>query len=173
MKRRLRTAAIGLALATVAFLHTSSVLAAGSSTGLGFFDMISGGEISLSVSGGSSLVGPWDFTKPDPLGQRTGDQDTTLTLTDANAPASLYLGQNSPNPFRVGTTISYGLPTPSWVRITIHSMLGTQVRSIVNEPQKAGHYTVQFSDVDLKPGIYFYRIETDFGLLTRRMTVSR
>ncbi len=106
-------------------------------------------------------------------GEHEKGQDTTLTLTDANAPTALYLGQNSPNPFRIGTTISYGLPTPSWVRISIHSMLGTQIRSIVNEPQKAGHYTVQFSDVDLKPGIYFYRIETDYGLLTRRMTVSR
>ena len=126
------------------------------------------------VSVGSfGLIGPLDIFGLPALTQRADEQDTTLTLTDPSTPERLYLGQNQPNPFRAGTSITYGLPSPSWVNITVHTMLGTQLRTIVSEPQKSGNYTVQFSDIDLQPGIYFYRIETDYGVLTRRMTVSR
>lgn len=108
-----------------------------------------------------------------PLHQRPDGIDTTLTLTDRSAPNRLYFGQNRPNPFRSQTAISYGLPYPTWVRISVLSIFGTPIRTIVDEPQTAGEYTIEFSGFDLAPGTYFYRIETDYGALTRRMTRSR
>lgn len=121
----------------------------------------------------TSIDGEQDIWGIEPVSQRRPERDTTLTLTHPSAPQKFYLGQNSPNPFRAATSISYGLPAPTWVRISIHSMLGSQIMALVDEPQKAGVYTVEFSEPDLKPGVYFYRIETDYGVLTRRMTIAR
>ena len=121
----------------------------------------------------SGSIGEGDVFSIEPVSQREPERDTTLTLTDPSAPERFYLGQNSPNPFRASTAISYGLPTPTWVKITIHSMLGSEIMTIVDEPQKGGVYAIQFSEPDLQPGIYFYRIQTDYGVLTRRMTVAR
>ena len=99
--------------------------------------------------------------------------DTALTLTDRSAPEEFFLGQNRPNPFRSSTAISYGLPYPTWVRISILSLFGSHVRTIIDEPQRAGIYSVDFSAYDLAPGTYFYRIETDYGARTMRLTRAR
>ena len=121
----------------------------------------------------SGTVGEVDVFGIEPVSEKKPERDTTLILTDPTTPQRFYLGQNTPNPYRGATEITYGLPAPTWVRITIHSMLGSEIMTLVNEPQKGGVYAVQFSEPDLKPGIYFYRIQTDYGVLTRRMTVAR
>lgn len=98
--------------------------------------------------------------------------DTTVALTDESAPDKLFMEQNYPNPFQNTTSIRYGIPKDSYVRITIHSMLGPVVNVVVNEYQRAGTYTLDLVVPDLMPGVYFYRIQTEYGATTRRMTIS-
>lgn len=98
--------------------------------------------------------------------------DTTVTLVDPSAPSKAFVEQNAPNPANDVTTIRYGLPGQTWVKISIHTMLGNTVKTIVNEPQRAGTYTIQFNVADLQPGLYFYRLHTEYGVSTRRMTIS-
>lgn len=99
--------------------------------------------------------------------------DTTISRTDELAPAKLFLDQNYPNPFRLSTSVRYGLPKDSYVKVTIHTMLGTPVKTILDEQQRSGIYTLDISVPDLMPGIYFYRVQTEYGALTRRLTISR
>ena len=99
--------------------------------------------------------------------------DTTVAITDKNAPARMFLDQNYPNPFQHTTSIRYGIPQNTHVTVTIHTMLGSLVKTLVNENQKAGVYTIELSRPDLMPGLYFYRIQTEYGALTRRMTISK
>ncbi len=88
-------------------------------------------------------------------------------------PNKLFMDQNYPNPFNPSTMIRYGLPTQSPVKITIHTLLGTQLKVAMDGVQDAGVYTFDFSAEDLPSGIYFYRLQTDMGTLTRRMTISK
>ncbi|MBS1911620.1 MAG: T9SS type A sorting domain-containing protein [Bacteroidetes bacterium] len=88
-------------------------------------------------------------------------------------PARVFLDQNYPNPFNPSTLIRFGLPEGSYVRLTIHTLLGTPVKVVVDGWQDAGVYVLDFSAQDLPSGVYFYRLETDFGTLTRRMTISK
>jgi hypothetical protein len=62
--------------------------------------------------------------------------DSTLSARMFMAPVSLEkegnplvvaLEQNHPNPFRHSTTITYSLPEPSYVRLTVFSLLGQEV----------------------------------------------
>lgn len=99
--------------------------------------------------------------------------DTTISRTDDSAPAKLFLDQNYPNPFRFSTSVRYGLPKSSFVKVTIHTMLGSPIKTILEETQSAGVYTLEISVPDLMPGIYFYRVQTEYGAITRRLTISR
>jgi hypothetical protein len=78
-----------------------------------------------------------------------------------NVPAEFLLSQNYPNPFNPTTTIKYGLPEPTKVKLTVHNMLGQQVAVLVNEKQDAGYHHVEFNGTNFTSGVYFYRIQSD------------
>ena len=57
-------------------------------------------------------------------------------------PADKYTVSCYPNPFNTNTTISYDLPHPARVAITIYDSWGKQVRQIVVGAKPAGHHTI-------------------------------
>ena len=69
-----------------------------------------------------------------------------------------FLGDNYPNPFNPSTTIQYGLPTQSSVRLVIYNVLGQVVKELVNTEQQAGYQSVVWN-ANVSSGIYFYRLE--------------
>jgi serine protease len=93
------------------------------------------------------------------------------TLTDVPAtpgeglPQSFVLGQNYPNPFNPSTTIRYGLPGRGVVRLTIHSVLGEKIRTLIpGEERAAGYHDAVWDGTDdngraAASGVYFYRME--------------
>jgi hypothetical protein len=89
------------------------------------------------------------------------------------APSKLVLDQNYPNPFNPSTLIRYGLPSDTRVKLTVHTLLGNQIKVLVDETQESGFYVYDFAAIDLPPGAYFYRLQTDHGSLTRRMVLAR
>lgn len=88
-------------------------------------------------------------------------------------PSRLFLDQNYPNPFNPSTMIRYGLPEASQVKIIIHSLVGSFLRVVFDKPQEAGIHIFDLNASDLPSGVYFYRLQTDLGTLTRRMTISK
>lgn len=79
-------------------------------------------------------------------------------------PAEFALSQNFPNPFNPATTIAYQLPRDAQVRLTVYSMLGQQVRTLVREAQSPGYYSLQWNGADdqgtpMASGMYIYRLE--------------
>jgi hypothetical protein len=88
-------------------------------------------------------------------------------------PTKLALEQNYPNPFNPTTMIRYALPASTRVKLTVHTLLGNQIKVLVDQWQDAGSYSFDFSAQDLPSGAYFYRLQTDLGTITRRMIVSK
>lgn len=88
-------------------------------------------------------------------------------------PSRLFLDQNYPNPFNPSTMIRYGLPSGTNVKLSIHSLLGNQIKVVLDGWQDAGTYTLDLSAQELPSGVYFYRLQTELGTLTRRMTISK
>ena len=98
---------------------------------------------------------------------------TTITPEFENGAVSLRIGQpipesfsvaqNYPNPFNPSTEISYALPEAGNVNVEIYNILGQQVKTLVNEFQDAGSYTVTWGGDDqtgstVASGVYFYRV---------------
>ncbi len=84
-----------------------------------------------------------------------------------------YLHQNYPNPFNPSTTISYSIPNPSKVTVTVYDVLGKLVTTLVNQNQEAGNYSINFSADNLSNGIYFYKIEAGSFSDTKKMMLLK
>lgn len=86
-----------------------------------------------------------------------------VTAVAENVPATFLLSQNYPNPFNPETRISYTLAKPSAVTLTVYTVTGQEIVSLVNEQKSAGRYEVVWnatsaSGAKVASGMYFYRI---------------
>jgi hypothetical protein len=88
-------------------------------------------------------------------------------------PSRKILSSVYPNPFNVETTISYDLPRAAEVVVTVHDILGRQVREVASGGQQAGRYEVTFDATGLPSGVYFYRLEAGDFVETKRMVVAK
>jgi hypothetical protein len=104
---------------------------------------------------------------------RPQPQPTPMTAEVSGAPGRAFLDQNYPNPFNPSTMIRYGVPSGTHVKLTVHSLLGNQIRTLVDQWHEAGTYTFDFVAAELPSGAYFYRLQTDAGTLSRRMVISK
>ena len=103
-----------------------------------------------------------------------GDAPPVLSVGDAGGlPTKTVLSQNYPNPFNPTTNIAYSLPNASDVMISIFSMLGERVAILVDERQEAGEHSVAFDGRMLPSGTYFYRLETEGFVETRKMVLLK
>ena len=73
-------------------------------------------------------------------------------------PKEYALSQNYPNPFNPTTTIRYGIPFASRIKLAIYNILGQMVVELVNNEQPAGTYETIWN-AKVSSGLYFYRIE--------------
>ncbi len=94
------------------------------------------------------------------------------------APAGFYLSQNYPNPFNASTQINFRLMKSSDVKLEIYNILGQKVRSVIDENMASGEHHVIWdgrndSGEPVSSGIYFYRLQTNFGVISRKMTILK
>jgi hypothetical protein len=83
------------------------------------------------------------------------------------------LGQNHPNPFSHSTVIPFSLLSGSNVTLTISNVLGCEVRRVPLGYLPSGFHSHMIDAGSLPAGLYFYRIGTSFGALTRPFVVAR
>jgi len=89
------------------------------------------------------------------------DWNTTTTGVEdkvGNVPKEYTLSQNFPNPFNPSTSIQYGLPARSTVRLVIYNVLGQVVKELINIEQPAGIQAIVWNS-NVTSGLYFYRLE--------------
>ena len=73
-------------------------------------------------------------------------------------PQNFSLAQNYPNPFNPATTIEFGLPEHSMVRLEIIDVLGRSVAVLASGEYVAGIQHISWT-AHVASGIYFYRLE--------------
>jgi len=97
-----------------------------------------------------------------------GIKDTTRVL-----PPSFYLSSNYPNPFNPTTRISYSLPDSRNVQLQIYNITGQLVKTLVNEHQESGKYTVNFDGRKLPSGVYYALFTAGEFTKTQRMVLAK
>lgn len=91
----------------------------------------------------------------------------------AAVPSHFLLHQNYPNPFNPSTVISYELPGNSFVNLKVFDILGREIITLVDQRQAAGNHAVTFNASLLPSGVYFYRLQTSGGSMTRKMVLLK
>ena len=91
----------------------------------------------------------------------------------AGIPKSFALFQNYPNPFNPATTIEFALPASGFVTLRVYNILGEVVVTLVSEKVIAGKYKYYWDAKGLASGVYFYKLEADNFILTRKMILIR
>lgn len=95
--------------------------------------------------------------------------DTTTITSPLQVSLNFHLKQNYPNPFNPVTTIAYMLPKTGKVELTIFDLTGSTVQTLVNGLQPGGSYEVQFDGSNLSSGVYWYRLEYERQIITKKM----
>jgi hypothetical protein len=97
----------------------------------------------------------------------------TVTSVSDNISSPFLLSQNFPNPFNLTTQISYSVSRTSNVKLCVYNVMGQEVASLVNKTMNPGGYTVTFNGQDFSSGIYFYQLQVDDQIITKRMMLTR
>ncbi|MCH8028008.1 MAG: HYR domain-containing protein [candidate division Zixibacteria bacterium] len=78
-------------------------------------------------------------------------------------PTTYELLHNYPNPFNPSTVISFTLPDASEYSLTIYNLNGQVVKEFEGVANSAGTVELEWQAVDVASGVYFYRLEANYG----------
>lgn len=99
---------------------------------------------------------------------------SSSVFVSLNIPDMEYkLSQNYPNPFNPSTTISYSVPEQTFVRIIVYNTFGEEVEKLVNGTKQAGNHNITFNANNLASGMYYYTIETEKFVETKKLLLLK
>ncbi len=122
---------------------------------------VGGSFTTVSVIGRQSVAGMDDPNNP------------VLPVEEILSPNRISLNQNYPNPFNPSTKIRYSTPTSEFVTLKVYDVLGKEVATLVNEEKATGSYEVSFDAAGLSSGMYFYKLQTDNFVETKKMLLLK
>jgi hypothetical protein len=133
------------------------------------------GEVILYIAGhqGAYSGDNTDLTLVSSETATEAGEDMALVI-----PNDYRLNDNYPNPFNPTTSIQFDLPRQSHVTIEIYNLLGQRVARLTDEEYSAGSHKVVWNGISsdgqpITSGIYFYRMETDDFVETKKMLLLK
>jgi len=88
-------------------------------------------------------------------------------------PDRFKLDQNYPNPFNPTTRLRFSLSRSGPILLTVYTMRGEEVETLVSEWREAGHHEVVWDAGDLPGGIYLIRIRAGAYTETRKLILQK
>jgi len=94
-----------------------------------------------------------------------------LSVVNYNSeiPDSYSLSQNYPNPFNPATKINFALPSSGFTSLKIYDISGKEISNLLNSNIQAGTYEVLFDASNFSSGAYFYKLESNGYIETKKM----
>jgi hypothetical protein len=108
-----------------------------------------------------------------------GDEHRSLFATANYTPSYQFqLGQNIPNPFNPTTRLMFSLPRAMRARLEILDVRGRRVRLLFDKRYPAGDHEAIWNGQDdrdqpVASGVYVYRLSSEGGAVTRKLTLIR
>jgi Secretion system C-terminal sorting domain len=101
------------------------------------------------------------------------DESTSIETVKLETENGNNLGQNFPNPFNLSTTIPYYLPKRQHVTLTVSTMTGRAIVTLVQEQQSSGMHQISWDTSTLPGGVYFYRLQVGEYIETKKMILLK
>jgi len=99
--------------------------------------------------------------------------ETSVESSPLYIPAGFGLDQNYPNPFNPETLIHFTLQSRGKVRLTVYDLVGREVAVLVDGVQSVGSHQVTFNASRFSSGVYFYKLQSPDGTITRKMVLIK
>jgi len=95
-----------------------------------------------------------------------------------NNPSRFCLQQNYPNPFNPSTQIQYSISSPVHVTLSVYNVLGQHVKTLVDQPINTALNQIEWDGTNengliVPNGVYFYRMNSTFGMNSKKMLFIR
>ena len=138
----------------------------------------------VSGNGTSTEVHNYSFTDQNPFVgtsyyrlkqidfDGTAEYSNTIDVNYGSV-SDFALEQNFPNPFNPSTKIKYAIKEKGNVELKVFDLLGSEIATLVNEEQTAGHYEVIFDASKLSSAVYLYTIKSGSFVQTRKMLLMK
>jgi hypothetical protein len=116
-------------------------------------------------------VDKWQFSGTIPTIPLT---ITGIVKDENNIPEQFSLRQNYPNPFNPSTTIEFSLPQDADISLTVYSITGELITTLINNSSFAkGNYKLTFDASKLASGNYIYVLTNNDLKLSRKMSLIK
>ncbi len=90
-----------------------------------------------------------------------------------SAPKQQALLDNYPNPFNPQTTIRFQVQQPGKVTLKVYDILGKEVATVVNQEMNSGTYLVNWDASAQPSGMYFYRLQLQNQVISKKMMLLK
>lgn len=130
------------------------------------------------IAGGNYYVNP-GYSDNEPMGDNSSGGRTKIiyendllnnSTNSANSiPEQYYLNQNYPNPFNPVTKIKFAIPFAGFTTLKVYDISGKEISKLINSNIQAGSYEVLFDATNFSSGVYFYRLESNGFVETKKM----
>ncbi len=99
-------------------------------------------------------------------------------IENGGVPTDFALNQNFPNPFNPSTTIKFGIPQNEHVRVTVYTISGVEIKTLVDASMGAGNYSVVWDGTNaagehVASGMYLYRIHAGSFTSVKKMVMLK
>jgi hypothetical protein len=115
------------------------------------------------------------MVRSDPNNNRTGQVVWELNVgpslsIDGNStvPNQIELHPNYPNPFNPSTRLSFSLPEITPATLLVLDINGRVIDTLLNGTIHAGTHTIYWNAKDKAAGVYFFQLETPYGIQTQK-----
>ena len=104
-----------------------------------------------------------------------GSDDSQVSVDDQekNIPSEFKLFQNYPNPFNPSTTFKFSLSKTNRISLKVYNILGQLVDTIVEGHFPEGAHKVMWNASNLAGGIYFYRLEVEDFIASKKLLLVK
>ena len=118
------------------------------------------------------------YSQHDLYIQRITDNNVSVREVSAPVPKLFTLEQNYPNPFNSTTHFKFTLPNAEKVKLVIYDVTGREVIRLLDEVKMTGTYDVRWNGKNsagqtIASGLYFCRLQTSSGAITKKMTLLK
>ncbi len=125
------------------------------------------GQTVIGVASNSSNINKAGFW------YQAGDIVTGVEQVSNTLPKEFKLQQNYPNPFNPSTTIEFALPKRTSVKLQVFDLLGRKIMTLLDEELQPGEYKVTFEAEGLPSSVYFYHIQAEGFVHTKKLILLK
>lgn len=131
-------------------------------------------DVDLVNHGRAAFVSPtvgWSWGGPDVIYKWNGPP---LPVENTNEVVQDFrLEHNYPNPFNPSTTIRFQVPNSSFVNLKVYDILGREIATLLNEEKATGSYELNWNAANLPSGVYFYKLNAENFVETKKMILIK